>query len=121
MMGIQGANKLAGRPGRRAGTVVTVFFLLALPVLILILLLALNAAFLAEARAMLQANADADALAAVGALVDDSWLTGDPGRQLARIEVARGEAQDYAATNKVLRQWAGRGGDASCRPEPPCA
>ncbi len=104
MMGIRGPKQGAGRPGRRAGTVVTVFFLFALPVLILIMLLALNAALLAEARTALQANADADALAAVGALVDDSWLTGDPARQMLRVGVARSEAEAYAAANKVLGQ-----------------
>src|SRR5262245_31023533 len=103
-MGIQGPNKAAGRPARRAGTVVTVFFLFALPVLILVLLLALNAALLAEARVTLQANADADALAALGALVDDSWLTGIPSLQMARIAESRGQAQTYAGINKVLRQ-----------------
>lgn len=104
-MGIQGPNKPARRPARRAGTVVTVFFLFALPVLIVVMMLALNAALLAEARAELQRNADADALAALGALVeDDCWLTGHHHHHHARIAHARYTAQFYAGLNKVLRQ-----------------
>jgi hypothetical protein len=100
----QGKTEYARRIGRRQATAVTLLVLLALPVLLAILFLAVNVALLAEARATLQNNADADALAAVQCLVDDTWLTGIPARQLNLIGVARSEAQFYANTNKVLGQ-----------------
>lgn len=93
-----------GPQGKRLGASLTVFFLFALPIFLVTLLLALNAAVLAEARATLQNSADAAALAAIQSLVDDSWLTGNPNAQLARIQIAQNQARIYAVSNKVLGQ-----------------
>src|SRR5262249_25266031 len=100
----QGKNGHPRRPRRRRGLVLTVLLVVALPVLLTVLFLAVNTAFLAEARVTLQANADADALAAVQCLVDDAWLTGIAAEQLRRIDLARSQAQFYASENKVLGQ-----------------
>src|SRR5437899_765625 len=99
-----GKNDHPRRLGRRRGIALTVLLLLALPVLLAVLFLAVNTAFLAEAKVTLRNNADADALAAVQCLVDDSWLSGIPSQQLDRIGLARSQAQLYASANKVLGQ-----------------
>src|SRR5205814_2104470 len=88
--------------GRRQGTALTVLVIFAFPLLVALMVLALNLALLAEGRAALQNAADASALAAAGTLVNDSWLTGDPVRQQALVNAARGQAQTYAGLNKTL-------------------
>ena len=104
MIVLQGVNERVARIGRRQGAALTVLLLFTLPVLLAILCVAVNAAYLAEARTTLQNTADAAALAAVQSLVDDSWLIGDPVRQLNLIGAARSQAQYYAAHNPVLGQ-----------------
>jgi Flp pilus assembly protein TadG len=100
----QGKNEKIRQLGRRQAAALTVLVVLALPALLAVLFLAVNVARLAEAKATLRNNADADALAAVQCLVDDSWLTGLPSAQLNLIELARSQAQFYASVNKVLGQ-----------------
>jgi hypothetical protein len=94
----------ASRVGKRRGITLTVLVLLAVPVLLAVFFLAVNVAFLAQARATLQNNADADALAAVQSLVDDARLTGLAPLQQNLIGAARSEAQQYAGKNLVLGQ-----------------
>jgi hypothetical protein len=104
MIVAQGKNETARRIGRRQAIALTVLVMFALPVLLVILFFAVNIALLAQAKATLRNNADADALAAVQCLVDDSWLTGLPSSRLSLIALARSQAQFYAGVNKVLGQ-----------------
>jgi hypothetical protein len=83
---------------------VSVYLLIALPVLLLAVGVAIYSAQLVDARTRLQNAADAAALAAVQVLVDDDLLTGNPAVILALLDRAQLEAQEYARSNPDARQ-----------------
>jgi hypothetical protein len=83
---------------RRAGAV-SIYFLLAIPVLCLAVAVALYSAQLNRARTDVHRTADAAALAAVQTLVDDRMLMSDPQALFDLFEEARQEAQYYATEN----------------------
>jgi hypothetical protein len=87
----------SARPGAAS-----VYLIVAVPVLLLAIVIALNAGYLVETRTTLQNSADAAALAAALALVDDRTLGGSPGAMPDLIAEATAEAQAYARVNPVL-------------------
>lgn len=86
------------RPGR-----ISVFLLLALPVLLLLILLARNTYFLAYARQTQQHGADTAALAGARGLVDDRWFQVRERSDCMPIFVAAFDAaRRYAGLNTSL-------------------
>ncbi len=85
----------------RRGSVLSTLVLLALPMLLLALMLAVNSGLLAETRIALHNAADASALAAAQALVDDRLLTHDALAILGVLENARQQAQRFLDANPV--------------------
>jgi len=83
---------------RRPGAV-SIYFLLAIPVLCLAVAIALYSAQLNRARTDVHRTADAAALAAAQTLVDDRMLMSDPQALFELFEEARQEAQYYASEN----------------------
>jgi hypothetical protein len=105
---------LVRRATRRGG--VSLYFLLALPVLCLTVALAVYATQLGRVSTDLQKAGDAAALAAVQTLVDDRTLIDDPQARWDLLAEARREAVRYAAENEVygrsLELYANPGNEA---------
>jgi len=90
----------SARPPRRGN--VALVFLVLLPALVLVVVLVLHTTQLEQARGEIQQAADAAALAAALALVDDASLRGDARALLSVFQRAQDEAVRYAGGNRVL-------------------
>lgn len=86
---------------RRRGHAALVFLVL-LPALLLVLLLVFHTAQVEQARAEVQQAADASAMAAALALVDDASLQADGRAMLPVLHAAQEEAVRYAGRNTVM-------------------